>query len=255
MKNDIGIAILDVYTQDDLTACVAHLPKTDNIIIVSDTKNIIPNGFKVKRYGNGVPFATLRNWAISQFRLQGDIKHIFLISTNQIIKDVTGFNEIFDKVIKTAETFGIRLIFGPEVSILSIEDDEKNIDLHLSEKINSDFIYISNDIVSEIGYFDERFFNTKNLDVFDYIERLRQKKIHTPTGYNPMIVGDIQKTRSSIQKTNYKEIENRDKGVDMSYAYFLHKYQYIPSQNDPKPVSNDDLMKALEELQTNYASK
>jgi hypothetical protein len=255
MRQDIGIAILDVYTQDDLNACVSHLPKSDNIIIVSDTKNTIPNVFKVKRYGNGVPFATLRNWAISQFRLKGDIKHIFLISTNQIVKDVTIFNEIFNKIIKTAETFGTRLIFGPEVSVLSIEDDEKNIELTLSEKINSDFIYISNDIVSEIGYFDERFFNTKNLDVLDYIERLREKKLHTPTGFNPMIVGDIQTTRSKIQKTNYKEIDNRDKTVDASYAYFLHKYKYIPTQNDPKPVSNDDLMTTLEELQTNYGSK
>jgi hypothetical protein len=70
-----------------------------------------------------------------------------------------------------------------------------------------------------------------------------------------MIVGDIQTTKSKIQKPNYKEMVDRDKTVDMSYAYFLHKYRYIPTQNDPKPVSNDDLMKALEELQTNYGSK
>lgn len=255
MRDDIGIAILDVYTQDDLDACIAHLPKSENIIIVSDTKNTIPNIFKVKRYGNGVPFATLRNWAISQFRLQGDIKHIFIISTNQIIKDVTIFNEVFNKTIKTAETFGTRLIFGPEISALSIEDDEKGIDLNLSERINTDFIYISNDIVNEIGYFDERYYNTKNLDVLDYINRLREKNIHTPTGFNPMITGDIETTRSKIQKSNYKEMDSRDKTVDMSYAYFMHKHNYIPTQNDPKPVSNDDLMKALEGLQTTYGSK
>ena len=45
-------------------------------------------------------------------------------------------------------------------------------------------------------------FDTKNLDVLDYVERLREKKIHTPTGFNPMIVGDIQTTKSKIQKTN-----------------------------------------------------
>jgi hypothetical protein len=251
MRDDIGIGIIDVYTQDDLTACISNLPVTTNTILVSDTKNKLPDHFNIKRYGNGVPFATLRNWIISQFRLQGNINHIFIVNSNQITKDTT----IFDKIIKTAETFGTRLIFGPEVSILSIEDDEKNIELHLSEKINSDFIYISNNVVSEIGYFDERFFNTKNLDVLDYVERLREKKIHTPTGFNPMIVGDIQTTKSKIQKPNYKEMVDRDKTVDMSYAYFLHKYRYIPTQNDPKPVSNDDLMKALEELQTNYGSK
>lgn len=251
MRDDIGIAIIDVYTQDDLNACVSHLSTEKNILIVSDTKNKIPDNFKFKKYGNGVPFATLRNWAVTQFRLQGNINHIFLINTNQIVKDVN----VFDKIIKTSKIFGTKMIFGPETSDISIEDDKENIVLNLSKKINNDFIYISNDVVSKIGYFDERFFNTKDLDVLDYIERFRNEKMHTPTGYNPIFVGEIETTRSNIQKINYKNIENRDKTVDMAYAFFFSKYNYIPTQNDPKSVTNEDLLKSLEELQNNYGQK
>ena len=251
MINSIGIGILDVYTQDDLNACYDSIPEgTENVIVVSDTNNKLPD-CKHRRYGNGVPFATLRNWIVSQFRLLGHIDHIFLINSNQIIKDP----DIFKKTLKISKVFGSQIVLGPEVSVLTIEDDENKIELNLSEKVNSDFIYITNNAVSKIGYFDERFFNTKNLDVLDYIERLRIEKMYTPTGFNPIFVGDLLTTRSEIKKPNYKEIESRDKTVDMSYAYFLHKYQYIPTQNDPKPVSNDDLMKALEELQATYGSK
>jgi hypothetical protein len=251
MKDDIGIAIIDVYSQNDLNACLEYLSIVNNKLIVSDTKNKIPENFNFKRYGSGVPFATLRNWAISQFRLQGNINHIFLINSNQIIRDINVFNES----IKIANTFGTRVIFGPETSVLSIEDDKENIVLNLSEKINNDFIYISNDIVSEVGYFDERYLNTSHLDVLDYVERLREKKLHPPTGFNSMIDGQIEKSQSRIQKINYKEIHDKDKSVDMAYGYFFHKYSYIPSQNDPKPVSNDVLVKELEELQGKYAKK
>jgi hypothetical protein len=35
----------------------------------------------------------------------------------------------------------------------------------------------------------------------------------------------------------------------------MFKHKYIPSQGDPQPVSNDVLMKQLEEIQTKYAKK
>jgi hypothetical protein len=41
----------------------------------------------------------------------------------------------------------------------------------------------------------------------------------------------------------------------MTYAYFLTKHKYIPSQNDPKPVTQENLMGCLEELQKNYAKR
>lgn len=250
MKNEIGIAIIDVYGQDDLNACYDSIPEgIENVIVVSDTKNKLPDCER-KQYGNGVPFATLRNWAINKFRIK-DIKHYFLINSNQIITDP----DIFDKTIKKAEIFGTWAFTGPANSILEIEDDEHDISLNLSDTLNSDFIYLFSGIVSNVGFFDERFFNTKDLDVLDYILRMRNKKVFPPTGYNAIIKDGLKTTRSKITKTNYKEIGDADQSINMSYAYFLTKYQYIPTQNDPKPVSKEELMTSLEEFQKNYAKR
>jgi hypothetical protein len=249
--NDIGIAIIDVYEQENLNSCYDSIPKENsNIIIVSNTKNKLPN-CETKKYATFTPFATLRNWAINHFRLK-EIKHIFLINSNQVIKDP----KIFENTINTANTFGIWFFCGPFDSKTTIEDDEKNITLNLSENINSDFIYIFNNIVSKIGFFEERYFNTKSLDVLDYILKMRDKKIYPPTGYISTIQNGIETTTGNITKPDYEELGlNSSRSVNMSYAYFLATHKYIPTQNDPKPASNEELMKELEELQKNYANK
>ena len=42
--SDIGIAIIDVYGQDDLNLCYDSIPEsTENVIVVSDTKNKLPD--------------------------------------------------------------------------------------------------------------------------------------------------------------------------------------------------------------------
>jgi hypothetical protein len=244
---DIGIAILDVYTEADLTNCYNSISGLENILIVSNTKNKLPD-CEWRRYDKQVPFATLRNYALSQFRLM-DLKHFFLINSNQIIKN----KNVFLDIIKTAETFGTWCLTGPSDKLLSIEDDKTNLSLNISEKLNSDFIYIFNGIVSNVGYFDERFFNTKDLDILDYILRMREKGVYPVKNYHPFYDENINSSNSLIQKINHKEMDNADQSVNLSYAYFLHKYQYIPSQNDPTSESKDELLKNLEEIQQKYA--
>ena len=244
---DIGIAILDVYTEADLTNCYNSISGLENILIVSNTKNKLPD-CQSRRYDKQVPFATLRNYALSQFRLM-DLKHFFLINSNQIIKN----KNVFLDIIKTAETFGTWCLTGPSDKLLSIEDDKTNLSLNISEKLNSDFIYIFNGIVSNVGYFDERFFNTKDLDILDYILRMREKGVYPVKNYHPFYDENINSSNSLIQKINHKEMDNADQSVNLSYAYFLHKYQYIPSQNDPTSESKDELLKNLEEIQQKYA--
>lgn len=248
-KEEIGIGILDVYSQEDLNNCYNSISKDFKIYIASDTKNKIPDGVDNFRiYGNGVPFACLRNWLISQFRLNG-IKHIFLINSNQIIKD----SNIFENTIKKASVFGTWAMTGPAESIASIDDEEKGETLNISNKLNTDFIYLFNGIVSNVGYFDERFFNTKDLDVLDYVLRMRTKGVYPPNNYHPIIDKGIETSNSKLEKINHKEIQDADQSVHMSYAYFMFKYQYIPMQNEPAPVSREDLLKCLEEIQKNYS--
>jgi hypothetical protein len=249
--NEIGIALLDIYTQEDYENCYNSIPDEykNNLIVISDTNNKIKHT-NIKRYGNGVQLATLRNFALSHFRVNG-LKHFFLINSNQTIKDVN----VFANTIKLAENFGIWFFTGPSDVKVPIEDEDKKLTLNLSTNINSDFIYIFNGIVSNVGYFDERFFNTKDLDVLDYIIRMREKNIYPPTNYISTIDNLVHSSNSKIQKQNYKEMENADQSVNLSYAYFMFKHKYIPTQGDPPPVSNDVLMKQLEEIQTKYAKK
>lgn len=248
---DIGIAIIDVYEQKNLDACYNSIPKeSENVIIVSNTKNKLPD-CTTKKYTTITPFATLRNWAINHFRIKG-LKHIFLINSNQVIKDPN----VFENTIKMANTFGVWFFCGTADTKIAIEDDEKNITLNLSENINSDFIYLFNNLVSKIGFFEERYFNTKNLDVLDYIIRLREKKLYPPTGFVSTIQNGIETSIGNITKPDYEELSSKaHQSVNMSYAYFLTTHKYIPTQNDPKPATNEELMASLEDLQKNYANK
>jgi hypothetical protein len=244
---EIGIAILDVYTESDLQNCYNCVSTFENVLVISNTKNKVPTS-NFRRYDGCIPFATMRNYALSNFRILG-LKHLFLINSNQIIKN----KNVFQDIIKTAEVFGTWCMTGPAEKTISIEDDKKNLSLDISNKLNSEFLYIYTGIVSNIGYFDERFFNTKELDVIDYVTRMREKKVYPPINYNPTYNADIESSNSVLQKNGHKEMDNADQSVNMSYAYFLHKHQYIPTQNDPKPVTNEQLMSSLEEIQKNYS--
>lgn len=248
--NKTGIAIIDVYEQDNLNSCYDSIPEgTENVIVISNTRNKLPDCERYQ-FSGSVPFATLRNHALHNFRIKG-LTDYFLINSNQKITDP----DLFKNTINTSKVFGVGFLCGPSEFKLSIEDDENNINLYLSEKINSDFIYLTDDIVSKIGFFDDRYFNTKSLDVLDYILRLRNQKMYPPTGFVAYIPEGLNTTIGSIQKPSYKELNDPDQSINMSYGFFLTQYNYIPSQNDPQPASNDDLMASLEDLQKNYAKK
>lgn len=249
---DIGIAIIDVYEKENLNLCYESLKgRVENLLIVSNTTNPLPESVDFKRFTGQIQFATLRNYALNYFRLKG-IKHIFLINSNIKITDMS----VFETAIKTANTFGVWCIFGPAKSKLIIEDDEQKLNLNLSEDINSDFIYIYSGIVSNVGFFDDRCFNTKSLDVLDYIIRMRNKKVFPPTGYVPYIDKGMEELTGKITKPNHQELKNDpDQSVNMAYAYFYTVHKYIPTQNDPKSVDNEKLMESLEMLQKNYSKK
>ena len=82
---------------------------------------------------------------------------------------------------------------------------------------------------------------------------MREKKIYPPNNYHPIIDKDVDTSNSTIQKVNYKDMMNADQSVHMSYAYFMFKHKYIPAQNEPAPVSREELLKSLEEIQKNYS--
>jgi len=251
MNNEIGIGIIDLYDQDSLSKCLDSIKNVskDNIIVSSLTKNK-SNLENHRVYSSQTPLATLRNYIISQFRLK-NIKYFFLLHSNQVIKH----ENIWNDTIKLAETFGTWFITGFNKNILTIEDDS-GLELNISSKLNSNFLFFNSGIVKNNGYFDERFFNGKELDVIDYIINLRKKKLTPPHSFFATINEKwIENLDSKINAVGFLDFPETDKSIQMSYGYFMHTHKYIPTQNDPQSVSNDDLLRNMEVLQKNYAKK
>jgi hypothetical protein len=248
--DDIGIGILDVYSQEDLEKCYNSIPDEfrPDVLVASATNNKMVNE-NYRKYGD-VPFATLRNWLISQFRLKG-YKYYFLINSNQIVEDP----KIFFKTIQLAETFGTWFIVGNGNNATELEDEDSGLTLNVSPDLNTDFVFTFSGIIKNNGYFDERYFNTKNLDVLDYIIRLRTKGVYPPNHFNPTVGKGIKTSKSFLEKINFKDMPDRDRSVGLSYGYFMHQHKYIPTQNDPPAVSQEELLKSLDTIQQRYAKK
>jgi hypothetical protein len=250
MNNEIGIGILDLYDQDSLSKCLDSINFPHNDIIISSltkNKSYLDNH---RSYTSQTSLATLRNHIISQFRLK-KIKYFFILHSNQIVIN----KNIWNDTIKIAETFGTWFLSKFDTKSLSIEDDS-GLELNISSKLNSEFLFFNSGIIKNNGYFDDRFFNGKELDVIDYIINLRNKKLTLPTGFYPSIQDKwLESTNSKIEAIDFNDFPNNDKIVQISYGYFMHIHKYIPNQNEPKAVSNDELLKTAEHLQKNYARK
>jgi hypothetical protein len=259
MNKEIGIGILDLYTQEDLQNCWDSIPDEyknhddllTRVFIVSNNNNKPLSGAQTKQYSTPVQMATMRNYLISQMRLYG-LKYYFLIHSNQIVKDPN----IFEKTLQLADTFGTWVITGASTDNIPLEDDEKGITLNLSKKLNTEFMFLFSGIIKTFGYFDERHFNGLDIDVLDYVIKLRNKQAYPPTNYHPTIPSSwLESGIGNINKIGFKDMPDESRDVQLSYAYFFNNHKYIPTQNDPPHVSQNDLLKNMEIIQSNYAKK
>lgn len=258
MKNEIGIGILDIHSDEVLKEIVSSIPEEykQNLFIVS---NKIHSKENQKNYTKQVSLATMRNYLISQMRIK-NLKYYFLLTSNVKIKDPN----IFEKTINLAKTFGTWFITGAGSNNVPLEDDSVNLTLNLSPQLNTNFVFLYSGIIKNFGYFDERYYNTKDLDIVDYINKMREKEVYPPKHYNPTIGNEfLEEYVSNIEKINFKELPKSkeyykpddDKSLELSCAYFYHKYKYIPSQNDPSGVSQQVLLEFMEKLQNTYGDK
>lgn len=256
MNKEIGIGILDIYNNDAFKQCYSSIPDEykESIIVVSNKKQ--KNSKANKNYDAQVSFATLRNYLISQLRIKG-YKYIFLLNSNVKIKN----SDVFNKTIDKAKLFGTWFMTGPsDEGLTKIEDDDKGISLNLTPSLNTDFIFMYSGIFKNFKFFEERYYNTYDFDVIDYITRLRDAKIYPPKHYNPTIdIDDIETQITDVQKINFKSFndlrENSDKTLDLTLAYFYYKHKYIPTQNEPKGISEKELLIFMQSLQESYGDK
>lgn len=255
MKNEIGIGIVDLYSKEFLNSCISSIPEEykENLLVVSNKLQASDN---VTNYTKQVSMATLRNYLISQMRIKG-LKYYFLLNSNVEIKNPL----VFENTIKLAKTFGTWFITGAGSNNITLEEDTLNISLNVSPQFNSNFIFLYSGIVKNFGFFDERFYNTLDLDVIDYLNKLRDQKTYPPRHYNPTInAEDIIEKKENIQKINFKDLPkskddykpDSDKSLELSVAYFYHKYKYLPSQNEPAGITQKELFEAMEKIQKTY---
>jgi hypothetical protein len=137
---------------------------------------------------------------------------------------------------------------------LDVEDDNGLI-LKLSQKLNSKFIFTFKGVVNNIGFFDERFVNTQDLDVKDYIHRLKDKNLYVADGYYPTISINMVENKKTMENSYIKDFPNEDLMVRYSYGLFVHLHKYIPNHSDPTPKLESEVLQSVEFLQKNYAKK
>ena len=116
-------------------------------------------------------------------------------------------------------------------------------------------MFIFSGIVKNNGYFDERFFNGKNVDVLDYTLKLRKKKVYPPTNYHPTISEGIEYGVGTINKLGLKDIPDLDRTVQLTYGHFFNNNKYIPTENEPPNITQENLLIEMETIQKNYAQK
>lgn len=248
MKN--GIGILDLYDDESLKDVLSKLPKDAYVVVVSNRKNAYePDVNKYIKVDN-VSLANMKNLLLYEFRIQ-DIDYYYILHSDQIIES----SDVFDKIKNISETFGTWFLTGHvDNNTIDIEDDNGST-LKLSQKLNSKFIFTFKGIVKNVGFFDERFINTQNLDVIDYVQRLKQKNLYVADGYYPTISLSMKENKKTMSTAYIQDFPSEDMTVRFSYGLFVHLYKYIPNHSDPTPKKQEDVLASVEFLQKNYAKR
>jgi len=252
-NNEVGIGLIDIYDDKSLIDCSYSLSKITNnaSVYVISNRTLGLKDFKYdEKITHQVSMATLRNHCISRFRCLG-LKYIFLINSNVIITDPN----FIENTIKTAEAFGTWFMTGYQENPTHLDDSDANRSLCVNTKLNTDFIFLRSGIIGNLGYFDERYVNTKDLDVLDYINKARKLEIYPPHPFHPTVGNILKYSDSKIQKIEHSDtLDVKNKSVGFSYGYFHHQHKYIPDHDEIKTITKDELMVFMGDLQQNYAT-
>jgi len=256
INKELGIGILDIYDDASLIECTKSLAAADpqgfvSTYVITNRKTPLKDFVYDKKIGHSVSMATLRNHCLAAFRCAG-LKYLFLINSNVVIKDP----EFIQKTIATAEAFGTWFLAGYQGNPTVLDDADLGQSLCINNKLNTDFIFIRSGVVGNLGYFDERFVNTKDLDVLDYIVKARKIGIYPPHPYHATCGDYINYTTAKIDRIDHSDmIDQKNRSVGFSYGYFHHQHKYIPDHDEIKEATKDDLMIFMGDLQAAYAKK
>jgi hypothetical protein len=253
-QEEIGIAIIDVYDDDSLIECYKSI--NENIVgkkyqsyCITNRKKPLKDFSYDEKITHNVSFATLRNKCVQHFRNIG-VKYIFLINSNVIIKNPS----FFENTVETANFYGTWFLtgYGEHPTIINDTDSEKCI-LNVNTKLNTDLIFVRSGVVGTIGFFDQRYIDTKNLDVLDYINKLRKNLMYPPHPFH-VTVEKTEYTISKIDKIDHSDILSKEHPmVGFSFGYFKHLHGYIPDLQEIQTASKEQLIESLGKIQENFS--
>jgi len=249
----IGIGLLDLYDDDSLNEVLKKIPENFYTCVISNRITKIKND-KINNhvFVDKVSISHMRNLILHDFRIN-NLDYYFLIHTDQIIPD----SSIFEKIKSISDTFGTLFLLGHvDNNTLNIEDDNGLV-LKISKQINTKFIFTFKGIIKNFGFFDEQFINSHDLDVYDYIQKLRLKNLYPKEGYFPSISTEIKENKKKMTNFYIQDFPSEEGTVKYSYGYFLHKNKFIPNQQkiDYTPENDEHTLKTIEFLQKNYAKR
>jgi glycosyltransferase involved in cell wall biosynthesis len=253
----IGVGIITYNRPEYYKSVLASIPrdKIDHLVVVNDgdfayaQKADAENVFCLqKQFG----VSKVKNLALKTL-LEKECKHLFLIEDDILIKDPNVFNQY----IETANFFGIHhLCFEAlkrnlDYLVYQTENPEKTLGVDFYFNPEAGFMYMHSNIVSKLGYFDEKYMNA--FEHIDFAYNLIDKKVAPPFWYFPDIK-DSRKFLSEIEgSTENSTITNKEKykeNWDKSANHFIEKWGVFTNQIPRSSIEN--LEKSLNYLRKNY---
>lgn len=258
----IGVGVITCNREEMFKKCIESIPKVDELVIVNDGeqyKNSSYPPFSTEiRNARNLGVAASKNIALRTL-IDKKCEHLFLLEDDIIIKNP----KVFGKYIETASATGIwHLNYGLHGSYNRDEDGNPKVKHSIEYKpgleaafyhnILGAFSYYLKGVIKNVGYMDERYRNA--FEHVDHTYRIIQKGLHPPFWY----FADIANSQDYIedQTENYEGSVIRNekefaKNFQEAMQLFQHKFGNIPQRTPETP--EDQALKTLEEIQTNYA--
>jgi GT2 family glycosyltransferase len=272
MKNKLGIGVTTKDRPEYFEQCIKTLPIVDFVCYVNDgdeyASGVYEKGnndkYEVIQHEKNMGIACAKNSAL-RCLIQNDCNFLFLLEDDILIKNP----EVFLKYIKTAEVSGLwHMNYGfsniynfnedGTRAIRSTLDYEDDLSVIFTPNLMAGFQFFHKSVIKAIGYMDERYSKLKNMEHVDHSYKAVKCGLLPSYCWWPDINNSwdyISVIEESIENSQSKD-ENFKKNFGLACALFNHKYGFNPTQpTENELLSNDQVLKRLENIQKSYARK
>ena len=282
MSNKIGIGVVTYNRVDFFKQCINTIPDgVGTLVVINDgtpySSDAYPSKIKeVIQHTTNKCVGVSKNEALRYLKQDG-CEHLFLVEDDMLIKRP----DVFETYIKAASKSGIwHMNYGPGSPLNRVQDPEilkldlagrdkwdkhspinprciidygDGVQIALYKHTVAMFSYFLKGVITNCGYFDERFQNA--WEHVEHTYRIIKAGLHPPfwnfadiydsTEYLQEIEGAIE--NSSITKDDAKWKRNIQSGAEL-YQYLHGHY---PAQ--VKDATPEEVQEVLRHIKTNYA--